>query len=108
MKNIYVSLFLLLTVVSCVSKKKLISEQNRVKTLQNDSTDLQKNLDLCYSKFANLQKEMEGLQKDLTDLNSTSQSKLANSEMTIAEQKKRLNDLQNLIQSQRDILNKLR
>lgn len=107
-RRILAFLFVILTIVSCVSKKKLISEQNRVRSLQRDSTELQGNLDVCYSKFNALQKEMTDLKKDLDDLNSSSQSKLANSEMTIAEQKKRLNDLQNLIQSQRDILTTLR
>jgi chemotaxis protein MotB len=108
MKNICVFILMLLTAASCVPKRKLLNEQSRVKNLQRDSTELQKNLDVCYTKFANLQKEMESVQKDLNDVTSSSQSKLANSEMTIAEQKKRLADLQNLIQSQRDVLNKLR
>jgi chemotaxis protein MotB len=109
MKTTHIALcILLIFAVSCVPKKKLIREQSRVKALQKDSTDLQKNLDVCYTGFAKLQKTLDSLNKDFEDLSSTSQSKLANSEMTIAEQKKRLNDLQSLIQSQRDVMNKLR
>jgi chemotaxis protein MotB len=109
MKTTHIALCaLLFFAASCVPKRKLISEQNRVKGLQKDSIDLQNNLDVCYTKFNSLQKTLDSLNKDYEDLSSSSQSKLANSEMTIAEQKKRLNDLQNLIQSQREVLNKLR
>jgi chemotaxis protein MotB len=109
MKTTHIALcILLLFTASCVPKKKLLREQSRVKVLQRDSTDLQKNLEVCYSKYNSLQKSLDSLNKDLEDLSSSSQSKIANSEMTIAEQRKRLNDLQNLIQSQRDVLNKLR
>ncbi|MEP7262991.1 MAG: OmpA family protein [Bacteroidota bacterium] len=116
MKNIQI-LFLatLMIFASCVPKKKLISEQNRVKALKGDSTELQRNLDVCYDKYAVLQKQMDTLKRNLNDLSSTSQSQLANSQsqlansqMTIEDQKKRLTDLQNLIQSQKDVLNKLR
>lgn len=108
MKYTFIVLATLLMIASCVSKKKLISEQNRVKTLQRDSLDLQTSLDSCYKKYAELNKQLEDVKRNLNDLSSTSQSRIANSEMTIAEQQKRLNDLQSLIQSQRGVLNKLR
>lgn len=109
MKNLQI-LFVatLLIFASCVPKKKLINEQNRVKALRGDSTELQRNLDVCYDKYAVLQKQMDSLKRNLNDLSTTSQSQLANSQMTIEDQRKRLSDLQNLIQSQKDVLNKLR
>jgi len=108
MKYAFIVLATFLMIASCVSKKKLITEQNRVRTLQRDSLELEAGLDSCYKKYADLNKQLDDVMKNLNDLSSTSQSRIANSEMTIAEQQKRLNDLQNLIQSQKDVLNKLR
>lgn len=93
---------------SCVSKKKLISEQQRVKSLQTDSTGLYTNLNDCNFKVANLEKEKAEIQKAMSTLSSNSQTTIENSKMTIAEQAKRLKDLQTLIQSQKDIVNKLK
>ena len=93
---------------SCVSKKKFHNEQARVKTLQTDSTGTHSNLNDCNLKVANLEKEKSGIQNDLQNLSSSSQTAIENSKMTIEEQAKRLKDLQNLIQSQKDILNKLK
>src|SRR6185369_10429467 len=48
------------------------------------------------------------MQQALQNLSATSQNSLEISKMTIADQAKRLKDLQTLIQSQKDILNKLK
>ncbi len=116
MKKYTIMLFgVMLVFTSCVSKKKLHNEQAKVKNLQADSTNTHSGLNSCNSKVATLEKEKADLekekadvQKSLVNLSSSSKATIENSKMTIAEQAKRLQDLQNLIQSQKDILNKLK
>ena len=100
---------------SCVPKRQLLSEQKRVQALQSDSTgthaklnECDSKLDACNSKVADMEKEKQGIQNQLQNLSSSSEAAIASSKMTIAEQAKRLKDLQALIQSQRDIVNKLK
>ena len=93
---------------SCVSKKKFISQQNRVKQLQTDSTGCHSNLNVCNQKVADLEKEKADIQTQLQNLTTSSNTSLEYSKLTIAEQAKRLKDLQTLINSQKDILNKLK
>jgi len=100
---------------SCVSKKKLLREQARVKDLQSDSVGTHSSLKNCNSKVADLEKERmdlknekEGIENAMSNLSSSSQTTIEKSKMTIAEQAKRLNDLQVLIQSQKDIVNNLK
>ena len=93
---------------SCVSKKKLQNEQARVKQLQTDSIASQTKLYNCNFKLSDLEKEKAEIQKALSTLSSSSQTTIENSKMTIADQAKRLKDLQTLIQSQKDIVNKLK
>lgn len=105
------SIVLLSTIIvffSCVSKKKLVSEQNKVKNLQSDSIGTHSSLNDCNSKVANLEKEKAAIQQAMQNLSSSSQTSIESSKMTIADQAKRLKDLQTLIQAQKDILNKLK
>lgn len=108
MKNLITLLAMVFAFTACVSKKKYHSEQDRVSHLQADSIGTHSNLNDCNTKVANLEKAKADIQKSLQDLSSTSQSSLALSNMTIADQAKRLKDLQTLIQSQKDILTKLK
>lgn len=93
---------------SCVSKKKLHNEQKRVKDLQSDSIGTHSRLNNCNLTVADLEKEKNEMTKAMFNLSSSSQITIENSKLTIAEQAKRLQDLQTLIQSQKDILNKLK
>lgn len=107
---------------SCVPKKKLISEQNRVKSLQNDSSGTHHRLNDCNSTVASmtrkrdsLQNELNGLANALDTTKANSQMKIseleatkAKSQMTIMEQAQRLNKLESLIQAQKDVLNNLK
>ena len=107
-KYAFIILSLPLVFNSCVSKKKLVNEQNKVKNLQTDSVGTHSSLDNCNRKVANLEKEKTELQSAMSSLSSSSQTTIENSKLTIAEQAKRLKDLQTLIQSQKDIVNKLK
>ena len=93
---------------SCVSKKKLHNEQKRVQNLKTDSIGTHSNLNDCKIKVSSLEAEKAEIQKNLLNLSSSSQTTIENSKMTIAEQARRLKDLQTLIQSQKDILSKLK
>lgn len=107
---------------SCVSKKVLLSEQKRVKNLQTDSIGTHANLNNCILIVADLEKEKVEIEKAMSTLSSKSKTTIENSKSTIAEQEstiknskttimeqaKRLKDLQILIQSQKDIVNKLK
>ncbi len=116
MKNI--SLILLSTIViltSCVSNKKYNKSQAHTRDLQTDSLGTHRKLNDCNTLVETLKSERLGMQNDKNDLDqamlalqSSSKSKDANSKMTIADQAKRLADLQSLIQGQKDILTKLR
>lgn len=104
-----------LVFVSCGPGKKLVASREQVKQLQMDSADTHSQLNDCNGLVKNLRAEKATLQdqktnlqdqnasvhKDLTDLSTSSK-------MTIEDQAKRLNDLQTMIQSQRDVMNKLK
>lgn len=89
---------------SCGPSKKLVESRSRVYKLQQDSANTHNQLTDCYSQVKDLNAEKMSLQT----LNAKSQSDLKalnfESKMTIADQAKRLQNLQNLIQSQRDVM----
>lgn len=93
---------------SCVSKKKFVNEQTKVNNLRSDSIGTHSKLGDCNSKVSDLEKEKSELQKAMQNLSSSAQTSIESSKMTIADQAKRLKDLQTLIQAQKDILNKLK
>ena len=111
----FILLIFIFAFSSCVSKKKFVREQKRVADLQTDSIGTHSNLSGCYSKVSDLEKEKLDLEKEklnlqqsMSNLSSSSQASIESSKMTIADQAKRLKDLQTLIQSQKDMLNKLK
>ncbi|HTB31473.1 MAG TPA: flagellar motor protein MotB [Bacteroidia bacterium] len=93
---------------ACVPKKELISSQKRVKNLQADSNGTHAQLNDCNSQVATLQKEKADLKNSMSDQSANYQSNQANSNMTIADQAKRLKTLEALIQAQKDVMNKLK
>jgi len=107
-KLIVMPLSLVLIFSSCVSKKKFHQEEKRVTVLQRDSVDTHMSLNGCNFKVADLENEKSDIQKAFSTLSTNSQNTIENSKMTIADQAKRLKALQTLIQSQKDILTKLK
>lgn len=100
---------------SCVTKKKYNASQDWLGKLQKDSSMTHKQLEGCNEQVRSLTDQKNSLQKqisdvegNLKDVSSKSSQAIAQSRMTIAEQAKRLKDLQDLIQSQKDVMNKLR
>ena len=104
-----------LALSSCVSKGKFLMGESRIKKLQADSSQTHQLLNNCNLQVSGLQGEnaalksqLNAVQGDLENLSSSSKNFQEKSNMTIADQAKRLRDLQNLIQSQKDVMNKVR
>ena len=116
MKNYIILLCgIILTFTACVPKRQLVREQKKVRGLRNDSasthaqlTDCNSKLDGCNSKVSSLENDKNDLKNSMNDLSNSDQSKIANSNMTIADQAKRLKSLEALIQAQKDVMNKLK
>jgi chemotaxis protein MotB len=93
---------------SCGPSKKLAYAQSRVDKLQKDSIQTQSQLNDCYAQARNLveakkslQEEYDLIQNDLKDLSTESK-------MTIASQAKKLRIFSDIIQSQKDIMARLK
>lgn len=102
-------------VSSCVPKKKLRKSEARVSSLANDSTKTHKNLNDCNSELSRSRigntrqlNTIDSLANDLLNLANTSYNEISQSKLTIADQAKRLSDLQNLITNQKNVMNKLK
>lgn len=104
----FITLILSLSFVSCVSTKKFKVSEAKIGDLQRDSTNTHNQLKDCNVNLKNLSVEKESLLKEnalvVNDLKALS----SESKMTIADQAKRLKSLQDMIQSQRDVMAKLK
>lgn len=111
-KTFHLSFFILLaaglSMTGCVSKGKFLLSQDRVYKLQGDSSVTHRSLDQCNLSVKELEEQRIVLQNAnasaVNDLKNLSSS----SKLTIAEQAKRLKTLQDLIQAQKDVMNKLK
>ena len=111
-KNIHLPILAVFTVLlllsSCVTKGKFTASEARVHKLQSDSSATHRTLAECNAAV----KELEDQRNALQNANANAQSDLkdlsSKSKMTIADQAKRLKSLQDLIQAQKDIMNKLK
>ena len=106
--SIFAAIIAICSLSSCVSKGKLLASEGRVHKLQNDSTATHGLLNQCNSSV----KDLEAQKTALQNANASERNDLAalstKSNMTIADQAKRLAHLQALIQSQKDVMNKLK
>ncbi len=97
-----------LTFTSCVSSKKFKASEATVSQLQNENATILNKLNDCDAKVANLNTQKTSLLSDnaavLNDLKVLSNE----SKMTIADQAKRLKNFQDMIQSQRNVMAKLK
>ncbi|HEY5468938.1 MAG TPA: OmpA family protein [Bacteroidales bacterium] len=114
----YLPVVMILLFTSCVANKKYKASQSNVDKLQKENAntqsklnDTQKTLNDCNEKIktlnsanSSLQTENSLTQKDINDLKALA----AVSKMTIADQATRLKTLQDMIQAQKDIMNKLK
>jgi chemotaxis protein MotB len=109
------SLIVGLSFTSCVSGKKFKASQARVDKLQRDSSYTHSQLTDCNANVKGLKAEKESLlnkNASLSNENASVSSDLkslsSESKMTIADQAKRLKNLQDIIQSQKDVMFKLK
>lgn len=105
---IFSTIMLGILLSSCGPSKKLVASRAWVDQLQKDSSDTHTQLKACIGMVENLRAEKSALQNEnasvLNDLKSLSSS----SNMTIADQANRLKTLQDMIQSQKDLMSKLK
>ncbi|MEL7589335.1 MAG: OmpA family protein [Prolixibacteraceae bacterium] len=101
-------LIISLLFISCGPGKKLLVSQARVNELQQDSANTQTQLTECYSKVEKLQSETASLKDENSSIQTELNSLSTESKLTIADQAKRLRDLQHMIQSQKDVMAKLK
>jgi len=111
----FLTLIVGLLFTSCVSNKKFMASEARADKLQKEktSTDNQlneSNMQLMKLKDdkANMQKENEMMQKEYALIQKNLMMRSSESKMTIAEQARRLNSLQEIIDSQAEITNRLK
>ena len=80
----------------------------KVDKLQKDSADTHSQLKECNIKVKNLTDDKISLQNENASVQNDLKSLSSESKMTIADQAKRLKTLQNMIQAQKDVMNKLK
>jgi chemotaxis protein MotB len=104
----FLSLILSLAFTSCVSSKKFTASKARIDKLQKDSAKSLDQLNECNAQVLKLNKEKATLQNE-NDLVKTDLADLSTeSKLTIAQQAKLLKNFQNMIQSQKDVMTKLK
>jgi chemotaxis protein MotB len=113
MKNPFYTLALLpliftLLLTSCGPSKKLVESRSKVEKLQKDSAYTHNQLNDCNKKVVTLNEEKAYLQSENAAAQKNLKALNTQSKMTIADQAMRLQNLQNLIQSQKDVMNNLK
>ena len=119
-KSIY-NLAIVIIVISsllnsgCVPTRNYKAAQAHVGKLQSDSSSTHQSVKDCNASLSDCNTSLNAskdLVAQLSDKNASVlkdlQNLSANSKMTITEQAKRLADMQNIIQAQKDIMNKLK
>ena len=111
----FLTLILSLTLTSCGPGKKLVSSRAKVDQLQKDSVNTHDQLNECNTLVKNLNNDKTSLLNDKASLQNENMSAAndlkvlsTQSKMTIAEQARRLKSLQDMIQSQKDLMNNLK
>ena len=102
------SLILSLLFTSCGPSKKLVASQSRVNKLQKDSTNTHDKLNECDEQVRNLKLDKINLQNEYALVLGDFKTLSTESKMTIADQGKRLKNFQTMVQSQKDVMNKLK
>jgi len=102
------TLILGLLFTSCVSSKKFMALETRADNLQKDYASALRSLDECNAQAKILKAEKASLQNEYDLAQNDLKVLSAGSKMLIADQAKRLKNLQNIIQSQKDITYRLK
>ena len=104
----FLSLILSLSFSSCVSSKKFKASEARIDQLLKDNANSLGKLKDCNAEVKNLNEQKESLQNQNALIQNDLKSLSSESKMTIADQAKRLKNLQDMIQAQRDVMSKLK
>ncbi len=96
-----------LTFTSCVSNKKFMASEANADKLRTENANKQTQLIECNSQVKNLKDEKASLQNENSSVQNDLKLLTTESKMTIADQAKRLKNLQGIIQSQKDVMTKL-
>ena len=105
---VFLVLILSLSLTSCGPSKKLLVSRAKVDKLQKDSINTHNQLNECNMQVKNLYDEKTSLQNDNAEAQNNLKALNNKSKMTIADQANRLQNLQNLIQSQKDVMTNLK
>ncbi|HKJ78864.1 MAG TPA: OmpA family protein [Prolixibacteraceae bacterium] len=111
----FLTLVLGMLFTSCVSNKKFMASEARADKLQKDNANTQSQLNESNMQLmkvknekATMQKENEMMQKEYALIQKNLMMRSSESKMTIAEQARRLNSLQEIIDNQSEITNRLK
>ena len=118
----FLMLILGMLFTSCVSNKKFVASEGRADKLQKENANTESQLDESNMQLMKVKDEKSNMQKEKADMlkeNEIMQKEYAliqknmmtrstESKMTIADQASRLNDLQDIIDSQNEITTRLR
>lgn len=111
-KTIYLIAFLSFTLsmlfTSCGPSKKLLASEAKADKLQKENANTLSQLNECNVKVKTLDEANAILQNENTLVQKDLKTLSTESKMTIADQAKLLKNFQNLIQSQKDVMSKLK
>lgn len=93
---------------SCVATRKFKASEAKVSVLQMDSTKTHGQLKDCNDMVKDLNDQKASLLNENALVNNDLKALSTESQMTIADQAKRLKKLQDMIQSQKDVMSKLK
>jgi chemotaxis protein MotB len=103
-----IALMFSLSLTSCVSSKKFKASESQVERLQKEKANTQSQLNTCNDLVSNLKAEKKILQDDFAIIDTDLKALTIESNYTIADQARRLRNLQNIIQSQKSVLQNLK
>jgi chemotaxis protein MotB len=92
---------------SCGPGKKLMMSEAKVDKLQKENASALNQLTTCTAQVKNLTDEKASLQNENSLVENDLKALASRSKMTIADQTRRLNTLQDMIQKQKDIMTRL-
>jgi chemotaxis protein MotB len=105
---VFLPVILILFFTSCVSIKKYIASEDRGKKLQKDNDKAQMQIVDLNSRAKSLNMQKDSLQNQYAAVQNDMKDLSSQSKLTISEQAKRLKSLQDIIQSQKDGMSKLK
>jgi len=105
---LFLSLIFSFMLASCVSNKKFEASEARYNNLQKDNANTIDQLKDCNTQVNNLKSEKASLENENASIQNDLKDLAAASNMTIADQANRLKNLQDIIQSQRDVMTNLK